>query len=600
MSKVNIAVGDLIRQRFLLEKELGRGGMGRVFKALDRIRQEAQDREPYVAIKILDESLQSQPIFFMGMQREAKKAQKLNHPNIVRVYDFDRDGQHIFLVMEYLAGKSLDDVIAQGKSANLSLGKILFIIRSVAAALEFAHKHGIVHLDLKPKNIFLTDEGQVKVIDFGIARAIKNPKVPADDKTVFDPRTLGALSPSYASPQMIDGVDPDARDDIFSLGCVAYELIAGRHPFDRVPATRARAEGREPVRPAGISNRQWAGLKRALSFDRKVRTSSIADFIADLSAGERSLPRLPLLIAAGALGLLLLAGGGYLLWPSHHQQPATPAPSSGLPPDGSADVVMPPKGGNAVLIPPPAPTPAPAPVSPVPISPQPPPRADMAAVIRMLSDVPCARLRAVDRDGTVAIQGYSGDTDSFTRTLASLSQQWRVPFNADQVGSLDRQYCGPLELFQPYVQANSDGRLRLTLFGGGGETPLREGDALVLTVTAPDEGSSLYVDYWSLDGNVVHMFPNPTYRAGRLSAAGEITLGDGGSGGQWLIGKPFGTEMITALATSSPLFSNLRPEVEPAQTYLADLRKALAKRAKQRPSAPPLAAVSFIRTERGQ
>ncbi|MFO1120636.1 MAG: serine/threonine-protein kinase, partial [Rhodospirillales bacterium] len=428
MSKVNIAVGDLIRQRFVLEKELGRGGMGRVFKALDRIRQEAQDREPYVAIKILDESLQNQPIFFMGMQREAKKAQKLNHPNIVRVYDFDRDGPHIFLVMEYLAGKSLDDVIAQGKSANLSLGKILFIIRSVAAALEFAHKHGIVHLDLKPKNVFLTDEGQVKVIDFGIARAIKNPKVPADDKTVFDPRTLGALSPSYASPQMIDGVDPDARDDIFSLGCVAYELIAGRHPFDRVPATRARAEGREPVRPAGLSNRQWAGLKRALSFDRKMRTSSIANFIADLSAGERSLPRAPLLIAAGVLGILLLAGGGYLLWPSH-EEPATLAASSRVAPDSSTDVAPPVKGESAGPIPLP---PTPAPVSP-------PPRADMAAVMRVLSDVPCARLRAVDRDGAVAIQGYSGDAESFSRALASLSAQWRVPFKADQVGSLDRQ-----------------------------------------------------------------------------------------------------------------------------------------------------------------
>lgn len=594
MSKVNIAVGDIIRQRFVLEKELGRGGMGRVFKALDRIRQEAQDREPYVAIKILDESLQNQPIFFMGMQREAKKAQKLNHPNIVRVYDFDRDGQHTFLIMEYLAGKSLDDVIAQGGGVNLSLGKILFIIRSAAAALEFAHKHGIVHLDLKPKNIFITDEGQVKVIDFGIARAIKNPKVPADDKTVFDPRTLGALSPSYASPQMIDGVDPDARDDIFSLACVAYELIAGRHPFDRIPATRARAEGREPVRPPGLNNRQWAGLKRALSFDRKVRTSSIADFVADLSAGERSLPRPTLLIAAGVLGIALLAGGGYLLWPSA-EQPAPPAPSPSLPPASSSPVQPASKGEIAGLPPPPLPAPAPA---PSPVSPLPQPRIDVGAMMRALSDVPCARLRAVDRESTVAVQGYSGDAESLSRALESLRAQWRVPISADQV-SLDRQYCDPLELLKPYVQANSDGRLGLTLFGRGAETPLREGDALILTVTSPDENSYLYVDYWSLDGNVVHMLPNPTYRAGRPSAR-EITLGDGGAGGRWTIGKPFGTELITAVATPNALFTSPRPEVEPSQAYLTDLRKALAKRSKQRPSVSVVAAETFIRTEPGQ
>src|SRR5512134_1431415 len=92
-----IAVGDVIRGRFVLEKELGSGGMGTVFKALDRLRQEARDREPYVAVKVLSETFRRQPLSFIALQREAKKAQKLNHPNIVRVYDFDRDGSTIFL-----------------------------------------------------------------------------------------------------------------------------------------------------------------------------------------------------------------------------------------------------------------------------------------------------------------------------------------------------------------------------------------------------------------------------------------------------------------------------------------------------------------------
>ena len=280
-----IAVGDVIRGRFVLEKELGSGGMGTVFKALDRLRQEARDREPYVAVKVLSETFRRQPLSFIALQREAKKAQKLNHPNIVRVYDFDRDGSTIFLLMEYLSGKSLDAIIRSiGSSdpAGLPLRRVLSVVEGVAAALSFAHTNGIVHFDLKPSNVFLTDDGQVKVIDFGIARAIRRPEQREADETVFDPGTLRAMSPSYASPEMIDGMQPDRRDDIFSLACVTYELLTGRHPFDRVPATRARAEKREPVRPARLSRKQWAGLKRALAFDREKRTPSVDQFISDL------------------------------------------------------------------------------------------------------------------------------------------------------------------------------------------------------------------------------------------------------------------------------------------------------------------------------
>ena len=107
---VDLISGHIIRDRFVLEEELGAGGMGKVFKALDRLRQEAQDREPYVAIKILSKGVSSHPLAFMALQREAKKAQKLSHPNVVRVFDFDRDGPNIYIVMEYLSGRSLAPV----------------------------------------------------------------------------------------------------------------------------------------------------------------------------------------------------------------------------------------------------------------------------------------------------------------------------------------------------------------------------------------------------------------------------------------------------------------------------------------------------------
>ena len=598
MSLAEVGVGDVIRQRFVLEEELGSGGMGRVFRALDRIRQEAQDREPYVAIKVLSESFRSQPLFFIALQREAKKAQRLNHPNIVRVYDFDKDGPHIFLVMECLSGQSLDAWI--DRAGSLQLDQVLFIVKSVAAALEFAHNNGIVHLDLKPKNIFVTNDGHVKVIDFGIARAIRNPESPEDDRTIFDPRTLGALSPSYASPQMIDGLEPDARDDVFSLACVTYELLTGRHPFSRVPATRARAERREPLRPSKLNNRQWAGLKRGLSFDRDTRTPNVHAFVSDLTAGEQKTFRLPLLILAGVLGIGLIAGVGYWWW-SRPEQQVTALPS--LPaqqalPSQQVLPVEPPRDKPSAQSPMPKPAPLPPPV--LPVAPPPPDAASLAPVIAdLLSNVSCARLRTLVRGDALTIEGYAGNQRSLDQALETIKQKAAgIPISREKITLLDPIYCRPLEALQPFVQTTRNRDIELAVSGSNPEAPLHEGDDLVLSINTLAHSTYLYVDYFSLDGNVVHMLPNPTFKANRLTPSAPMTLGEGGTG-RWTIGEPFGTELISVLTSPKPLFTKLRPEVEPAEAYLADLREALARIGKS--STPPiLAELAFIKTEPGR
>ena len=157
------------------------------------------------------------------------------------------------------------------------------IIGPVGQALTFAHDHGIVHSDLKPSSIFLADDGRVKVIDIGIARAFRLPDAADGDATLFDASSLRAFSPLYASPELIDGDEADPRDDVFSLACITYELISGKHPFGRRSAAVARSISQEPQKLVNLSRAHWGALRKGLSFSRAERTASIEVFLLTVS-----------------------------------------------------------------------------------------------------------------------------------------------------------------------------------------------------------------------------------------------------------------------------------------------------------------------------
>jgi hypothetical protein len=309
-SAASLRPGYLLNGRFILEEVLGQGGMGVVYRATDLRKKEAQDRDPNVAIKVLNDDFRHHPDSFKALQREARKAQSLAHPNIITVYDFDREGSLIYLTMEYLSGTPLDKQMKSLKGPR-PVAQVLPITKAVAAALACAHENGIVHSDLKPANIFITDNGRVKVIDFGIARAVKRPEAGDDrEATVFDPGQLRALTPAYASVEMIEGRPPDARDDIFALGCITYELITGRHPYGRVMATDARDEGIVPKRPSQLSSRQWRALAGTLSLTRENRTPTAQQFINEFAASAKKMASAAVLggwaAAAVLVGLTML------------------------------------------------------------------------------------------------------------------------------------------------------------------------------------------------------------------------------------------------------------------------------------------------------
>lgn len=278
----NVRVGDVIKDRFVVVEELGSGGMGKVFKAEDKVAVEAMARQSFVAIKVLHQSFKDVPIAFHVLQREVEKTRSIAHPNIIRVYDMDRVNDIVFMIMEYLDGRSASELLDEPGFSGLSIDDTMAIVEPVCTGLAYAHQCGLIHSDLKPSNIFVTKGGITKIIDFGIARARSDSQ---KETTIFDVTELGALTPAYASPERMWGNKPDPRDDIFSLACITYELLTGTHPFRRLASKTAHADV-ELARPSQLTTRQWRGLQNALSLARKDRTESVERFRADMKRSQ--------------------------------------------------------------------------------------------------------------------------------------------------------------------------------------------------------------------------------------------------------------------------------------------------------------------------
>jgi formylglycine-generating enzyme required for sulfatase activity/predicted Ser/Thr protein kinase len=290
--KPDIAVGSVLKRRFRLVELIGEGGMSVVYKAIDLRRVEARASNTYVAVKLLTVPVGDFTRSLEVLQGEAHKLQMLPHPNIVRVIDCDRHGRTVFMTMEYLAGESLK------RQMNVPEKEAARIVDAIASGLAFAHRNGIVHGDLKPGNVLITESGEIKIIDFGIARLMTRDSaggVSGDERP-----KLSALTPPYASPEMLEHRTPDARDDIYGLACIAHELLTGRHPFDRRVANEARDSGLKLERRKPLSPAQFRAIAHGLEFDRDKRTASAEQF-ANEFRGKSGVP-----VAAVGAGLAAL------------------------------------------------------------------------------------------------------------------------------------------------------------------------------------------------------------------------------------------------------------------------------------------------------
>ena len=304
----NLGPGVTLKDRFVLLEKLGQGGMGVVFKAKDLLKVEAQDKDPYVAIKVLTDAFKKYSGSFIALQREASKAQRLAHPNIATVYDFDRDGNTVFMTMEYLQGKPLNQLIKEINKKPLKLDHALHIIEELCSGLSYAHEKFLIHSDFKPGNCFLLNDGHVKLLDFGIARASTQTDEEREN-TMFDPAKLSAVTPAYATPEMFAGMNPDPRDDIYGLACVAYQLLAGgKHPYNKVASPKIKELGIKPKPIKGLNRRQQKTLMKALTVVREERIDEVEKF-ADGMRSKKSHTKTILL--AAMFMAIIGAGIGY-------------------------------------------------------------------------------------------------------------------------------------------------------------------------------------------------------------------------------------------------------------------------------------------------
>src|SRR5215211_1824066 len=247
--------GRILDGRYQLGSLLGAGGMASVYLASDRV------LERQVAVKVLSPSDAQDPLFVERFRREAHAAARLSHPNIVAVFDSGSDADQPYLVMEYVPGESLAQLLH--RQGRLAPRRAVELAIQVCAALAAAHAQGLVHRDIKPANVLVGPDGQVKVTDFGIVKA-------AAATTLTGTGTVLGTA-AYLSPEQAQGHPVDARSDLYSLGCVLYELLCGSPPFgsgaDHAPVAVAT---RHLYQPAGRGGRTHRAAPRPTRQDRCV------------------------------------------------------------------------------------------------------------------------------------------------------------------------------------------------------------------------------------------------------------------------------------------------------------------------------------------
>lgn len=301
--------GTVLSERYLVEQQLVNGGTAVISRARDLLRHDVSDGDPHVAIKLLRPEWRNRARGIARLRREFRQTQLLAHPNIVRFYDLDCDRGTWFIAMELLNGEVLGQRLRRTCPRGLPVQEALSIAAECGDALAFAHEHGITHGDVKPDNVFITSSGEVRVLDFGVAAETVSQPPPADGSMID--AIPAAATRAYASPEVLTGQSPEPRDDVFSLACVIYEMLAGRHPYGRRGADEARDAHLEVSPPPGLSTPQWRALASGLAWRREQRPGDVRELL--LALGAEVPARQPM---KTAVGLPVPVASGELRWAS--------------------------------------------------------------------------------------------------------------------------------------------------------------------------------------------------------------------------------------------------------------------------------------------
>lgn len=278
--KEELAAGSTFAQRYQIIEELGKGGMGKVYKAFDK---EVNEK---VALKLIKPEIAADQKTIERFRNELRLARKIVQKNVGRMYDIGKEEESYFITMEYVSGQDLKGLIKQ--TGQLAVGTSLSIAKQICQGLSEAHKLGVVHRDLKPGNIMIDTEGNVRIMDFGIARSIKG-------KGITDAGVMIG-TPEYMSPEQVDGRDPDQRSDIYSLGIIMYEMMTGRVPFegDTPLSVAVKHKTEPPPDPIKFNSQIPEDLSRVilkcLEKDKQKRYQNADEVLNELSMIEKGIP----------------------------------------------------------------------------------------------------------------------------------------------------------------------------------------------------------------------------------------------------------------------------------------------------------------------
>ena len=276
LDELALRLGRILEGRYAITRLLGRGGMAVVFLAQDLV------LERQVAIKVLPPDMTRDAQLVARFQQEAKTAAKLDHPNIIPIYRVESEGGLVYIVMKYVSGQSLEDLLAKGP---LPIARVRHVLREAAVALGHAHRRHIVHRDVKPANIMVDDEGRVILTDFGISKAVQDTAQLTGTGTIIG-------TPHYMAPEQARGQDVDGRADQYALAIVGHRVLTGKLPFDGPPHSILYQQVFEEP-PAVLDRRPETphdlrlALGRALSKDAGARFRTMEEFASAVS-GERS------------------------------------------------------------------------------------------------------------------------------------------------------------------------------------------------------------------------------------------------------------------------------------------------------------------------
>lgn len=278
-------IPELLAGRYRLERLLGAGGMGVVYRARDLLHEQYGDPDPYLALKMLSEAFDESPDASALLYSEFALMRRLHHPNVLRPYSFEVDAAHrrAFITMELMRGMTLDKLLCE-RPLGLPWDELKAIAVPLLDALAYIHGRGVLHGDMKPSNVMLSEDG-VRLFDFGLGLALEGP---LKNLPNLDRKHLNAWTPGYAAPELLAGGPLSAAADVYGVACVLYELASGKHPFGRLPATQARDVrlARLLKAPPNLPRRCWPALRTALAFDPRQRGISalqLRDALAGVS-----------------------------------------------------------------------------------------------------------------------------------------------------------------------------------------------------------------------------------------------------------------------------------------------------------------------------